>query len=680
MNLLDKISNFLKPKALDISENIDLNNVVGWRSVGGSGTYGYYQSNQYENGYSSISTLANGFLMIEPYTIDKSGKAVASNVLNRLYTPNKQMSATDFREALAVMTLVHDKVRIRVHHSGTRINANSITGFTFMENYSDTVVDGKRKYKLQNGESLTDDEVITLKSINPNDLNGGFSPSRAAKRWTDIDDYIADYQKGFFKNGAVPSGQFIITARSGTEFNDIVDKLQSQHRGAGANNNVTYSYRPVDAQGKQQDSQLEWVPFSTQNKDMALKDLFDNANKKIDSVYGVPASMRGVNDTNTYASMRVDEVVLVKYALSPMTLKIWSKFTHELNRITGGLGVAITYDLEVPQIADEEKVKAEARKVDADTVAELVAQGFTLDSAVEYVKEGDLDSLIQTQKEDDEKPEVLDSTEASGTPDQPIDGYSKIISHIEKLMETKEAPKVKQIDVVDKELYIQKLSRVVKDQMKRQVEKAINDFNKTKAIGDTSSQEDKVFTKEMLALLLPLMEIYGNKTVNTGINLVLNAGLSTENIEKFKFTPDQTAEDIRNILNKGILEGTPKGQIEDQLRSVILGSENEYRVARLSRTEVNLSEGKASVSAMENIQRQTGYKIYKVWNISSSDPCPYCLSLAGKETLVDENFVDLDQHVHGVDGTTYVNNFKAADSGNLHPNCNCYTTYKVERN
>ncbi len=289
-----------------------------------------------------ISKLANGFAAVEPYTMDKTAKAVASNLLDRLYTPNTDMSAYDFREALMVMTCVHDKVRLRVHHGeGTNITAESITGFTFMEDYSENIVDGKRQYRMADGENLTDDQVITLKSINPMSVTNGFSPARAARRWTRLDDYIADYQKGFFENGAIPQGQLIITARTATEYNDIVDMLQRRHKGAGKNNNVTYTHRPTDQNGSPMNSQIEWVPFSSENKNMGLKELFEQVNQKIDSAFGVPASIRGVNDQNTYASVRVDEVIFVKYALNPMALKIWSKFTHELNRITGGVGVAI---------------------------------------------------------------------------------------------------------------------------------------------------------------------------------------------------------------------------------------------------------------------------------------------------------------------------------------------------
>jgi hypothetical protein len=406
-------------------ENIDLNQVVGWRSMGGSSTFGFYRDNQYENGYSSITKLSNGFADIEPYTIDKNGKPVSSNILDRVYTPNTDMSDYDFREALMVCYLVMDKVRLRVHHRSTRITAETITGFTFMEGYSERIVDGERSYMLPNGDILTDAEVLTIKSLNPYNVTDGFSASKAVRRWTRLDDYLADYQKGFFENGAVPAGQMIITARTASEFNDIVDVLQAKHKGASKNNNITYTHRPTDANGQPQNSQIEWVPFSTVNKDLGLKELFEQVNKKIDSGYGVPASIRAVNDNNTYASVRVDELIFVKYALGPTAKKIWSKFNHELNRITGGTGVALSYELEMPKIADEEKVESESKQIDAQIVSTLTAEGYTLDSAIDYVKTGLIETLKLGQAPTKEEPDILSPDEQRDTPDQPIDIYSK---------------------------------------------------------------------------------------------------------------------------------------------------------------------------------------------------------------------------------------------------------------
>lgn len=712
IDIRKKVREWIFPKAFDPLENIDLNNVIGWRSIGGSSAYGFYHDNQYENGYSSISKLANGFAQTEPYTIDNNGKPVASNLLDRVYTPNTDMSAYDFREALAVTSLVHDKVRLRVHHKGTRINVDSILGFTFMEGYTERIVGGKRDYMMSNGETLTDDEVVTLKSINPEDITGGFSPSRAARRWTRIDDYISDYQKGFFENGAVPSGQLIITAKTVGDFNDIVDTLQARHRGASKNNNITYTHRPTDQNGTPLNSQIEWVPFSTANKDMALKDLFDNVNKKIDSVYGVPEEIRGHLSNSNYASVAVAEKVFVKYALYPMTLKIWSKFTHEINRITGGAGVGISFDMEIPVVADEAKVESESKNIEATLINTLTMSGYSLDTIVDAFQLPVTYKLLRTDGKrpviDNDKPEVLSPEEARGTPEQPLDMYAKVVEYVDRRLErVKEIPaitspqkaKKKQLSEIDKELYEFHLARIIRRQMSRQVDRAIQKIDqaiKKKAYGDTTEEEDKEFTAEMLALMIPLMVIYGNRTVNTGMNLIIQAGLSTEDIKRFEFTPaqrkayeeylakigtgyaEQTAEQIRQVVGQSILDGLPKADIESRLGEVILGPENEYRVQRLARTEINLSEGRASVYAMDNIMEQTGYSIYKVWHTTGSDPCPFCEELDGTEVLVDQSFVSVGETVKA-GGEVFINNWTDVDSASLHANCNCITTYRVER-
>ena len=275
------------------------------------------------------------------------------------------MSGLDFREALSVMTLIHDKVFIRVWHKGSKPSESNIFGFSFLENVTCIeLADGSTAYRDLAGEIYKEDEVIVLKNINPYDLDRGYSVANAARNWARIDDYIASYQAGFFENGAIPAGQFLISAPTTQEFEDIVRNLKLKHKGADKNNNVVYDYAPIDpTTGKPATSAITWVPFNTTNKDLALSEIFDQVNQKIDSAYGVPASVRGVNDNNTYASVRVDQEIFINNAVRPFTTKVWTRFTFELNRITGGLGYALTFDLETPHVAEEDKAFAEAQRV-----------------------------------------------------------------------------------------------------------------------------------------------------------------------------------------------------------------------------------------------------------------------------------------------------------------------------
>lgn len=405
---------------------------LGWVKVAGS-TYDEWKSNDYENAYPSITKINNKFMKIRPYAVNAKGERIdtPTAVINALYHPNILNSSVEFREALSLMYLVHRKTHILVWRKegnlilpGGKITPQNIGGFTFMEGVVCVRVGGKNTYTVTTdtgSQTYTDDEVITLRGLDPYHINsGGFSATQSACKWTTIDDYIAQYQKGFFKNGAVPSGEFIITAPTATEFNDIVDKMQAKHRGASNNNNVVYTHRPTDqATGKPVQAQVEWVPFATTNRELSLKDLFEQANKKIDSAYGVPASIRGVGENNNFATARTDQQNFMENVVDPIALKIWTSFTHQLNRITGGLGVGIAYDIEIPALADEELVIEERGKVRDERAQAWLDKGYSISSIKKYLESGDLEDLeVEEVKEDDEDdPDVDEGNEVKNSPD-----------------------------------------------------------------------------------------------------------------------------------------------------------------------------------------------------------------------------------------------------------------------
>lgn len=406
---------------------------LGWVEVASGSTYDRFKSNDYENAYPSITKINNKFMMIRPYTVNENSKPVDSELKNALYHPNILNSGVEFREALSLMYLVHPKVHILVWRKefgtvlpGGKITPQNIGGFTFMEGVTAITVKGKTTYTITTetgSATYTDNEVITLRGLNPYAINtGGYSATEAAHKWMTIDDYIAQYQKGFFENGAVPTGEFIITAPTPKEFNDIVDKMQAKHRGAGKNNNVTYTHRPTDTvTGKPLNAQIEWVPFANTNKELSLDALFEQANKKIDSVYGVPASIRGVGENNNFATARTDQQNFMENVVDPIAMKIWTGFTHQLNRITGGLGVSIAYDIDIPALADEELVIEEKNKVRDERINLYLERGYSLSSIKNYLDTGDITKLSKEEVADDttgdDDPDVDTGDEVVKSPD-----------------------------------------------------------------------------------------------------------------------------------------------------------------------------------------------------------------------------------------------------------------------
>lgn len=671
---------------------------AGWHDVTGSSTsYEYYRNNDYENAYPSITKIVNRFMKIPPFAIDeKKNPVMKARAVEKLYHPNQQMSSVDFREALAVMYLVHPRTHILVWRledgqakPGGEITPDNIAGYTFLEKAVETTIAGKTTYTV-NGATYTDAEVITLKGMFPYNLARGYSATEASKRWSRIDDYIADYQQGFFRNGAVPAGQFIITAPTTKEYRDIVDMMKSRHRGAGKNNNVTYAHRPIDPNsGKPAEAQIEWIPFNVDNKNLDLKSIFEQVNQKLDSAFGVPASIRGVGENNNFATAQMDNRNFVENVIDPLTLKIWTRFTHELNRITGGLGYAISYELELPSVSEDEKVQAERSQILVETVTAAVALGFSVESVIAAIEAPEsFKQLVAgyTPPVTADNMDVDTGNEVEDAPVQPKDG--DIVS---KGAAKGTDPKAKVISPEQETITEQQLYTVAKRLLETQVDAAIKDI---KAIGDPTEDMLTAFVDDALRVITALLISQGQIEQALGLQLLAQAGIDTT-VMPFKLSPSQvsryrsylnsvaksysadTTAAIRAVLDRANADGWTAQQIKSGLREIV--KLDDYRVTRLARTETVRAGGNASLFSMEQIQDETEATIYKVWTTTSANPCPTCQSLNGLKVPLDKPFVARGATVTGTDGGIFVNNWIAADIASIHPNDECVITYEVVR-
>ena len=342
----------------------------------------------YDNLFPDVSRIAEQIATILPYAVDINGERVnpQPQAIVALYNPNREMSGLQFFETLATLALVHPTVYVLVHTvNDAPVTQDNITGYTFLEGITPRrYADGTVQYQLK-GRVLSSDRVLAISlNVNPYSVIDGYSPAVAARKWASLDDYIVDWNAGTFKNNAIPAGEFIITARTPDEFNDIVDEMERKHKGAGRNNNVSYVHRPTSAvDGKPLPAQIEWVPFAQSPKDLSLDAVFNQANKKTAMAFGVPEEIKGFVQNSNYASVATAERIFDKYTVLPKVTKIWAQFTHELNRITGGLGWAISFDYEPAQFADEDKVYAETTKIQLETLRSALEAGFSVESIVD---------------------------------------------------------------------------------------------------------------------------------------------------------------------------------------------------------------------------------------------------------------------------------------------------------
>lgn len=699
-NLLTRVLNSFRPKNAILDTSVL---EAGWHSV--SSTIEHYGDDRYENGYSSIRAIANRFMTIKPYAIDDNGKPLTTppNVLNCLARPNQDMSGVDFRDALSVMTMVHDNVYVLVHERygrGTRparegIREDQIGGFTFLENVLEVSIDGKIQYEVYSSgskEIYYPYQVIDLHDVNPKAISKGYSPSRAARRWTRIDDYIADYQSGFFHNGAVPAGQFIITAPTALEYQDIVRNLKKKHRGANKNNNVTYTYAPIDpTTGKPGQAAITWVPFNTTNKDLALKDIFEQANKKIDSVYGVSAFIRSIDEAPNFATAQVIERNFVENTVRPFALKKWGRFQHELNRITGGLGYGITFKLETPHIAEEQKSIAETNQVIWTTVKDMIATGFTYQSAVAtltlptnwlLLEEGEnKQTTINNPKTD-----VAEGDEVDDSPTAELGGRKGT------------NPKPLNLTTEDIPGFEARLEEPARALMQKQVNAAINSLDPNNVETEPTEEDKETFIDEMMVIIYLILLYGGVQQWDDGKALLREAGIAESLIPSGTYElseaaetryknylkniansyADDTAAAIRATLERASTEELSRAQTENALRSIM--NTDEYRIKRLAVSEINRSGGISSVEAMQKIQDETeGIEIEKSMVSSTGSPCEFCATRIGVWFPVDKTMVKKGAEITGVDGGTFINKWDNNQGHDLHANGKCVPVFRVVR-
>lgn len=631
----------------------------------------FYRFGSYDNTYPNITRIAEAMAEVMPYAIDKDGNRLDPQPrwIQVLYNPNKQMSGVDFFETMAVLGLVFPKVYILCWHAeggraiagGRNITAENIAGFTFLENpkVEYDSVSGMKTYTTRSlGEEhrYYEYEVIELSmSVNPYALLEGYSPSMASKKWSNTDDYIADYQGGFFENGAIPSGQFIITASSVEEFNEIVADMQLHHRGAGANNNVQYIHRPVNADtGMPMNAQIEWVPFQQPNNQLALKDIFEQANKKIDMAFGVPQEVKGYLTNSNYASVSVADYVFARRVVYPKLVKMWSKFTHEMNRITGGTGYAISFDYEIP-------VLEEQRKAQVENLSKILDKGFTLESAVEALQlpKSFLKLSLPDEPEKEEERSDIQDVDMRESADQRITSRKYLGEVKKKIAEAN--PKV---------------YKIVEDYTQEQVDSAVNQqtFDEKK--------NAKIFRALLLVALLEIVDESGTEQYAVGKERVENAGYDITATTEFR-VPEQleraygdyldgvtlsytedTSKAVKSVLEQAQTEGWSEAQTKEALANIM--ETDKWRIERIARTESHRSVQLGNLQAMRQLQSETGAKIWKVWHLNpmTENHCETCESLDGVRLPLGDSFGDF--------------NVGAGEIADAHPNCSCYLSFEID--
>lgn len=688
----------------------------------------------YDDIFPYTNAIAQRFCTVIPFAVDGNGDQIdpPPQAMSALYAPNDSQSCLEFLKFIAatILTQTHLDILVwtrdrngRVSPGGV-ITPDNIAGYTFLplgsrkhtnDNTGDYVhqvnmtIDGVRSPR-----TFTRMETIALGySQHPEDPTRGISPAMTIQKWATLNDCIADYEQGFFDNGAVPAGMLGVVADNAQDYTRTRDRLEDTFRGAGNNNGVIYNYIPVNPVTRKPEDhgKIVWVPFQQPNNSLDLPNLDSMVVNRLGSAMGVPDIVRGIDDSQTYDNAQMAERSFIENTLKPLLMTVWDKFQFELDRITGGLGYAINFQLDLPAQTDVEHIQAETQNTQVATLINLVNAGAKVGTAVRALGLPDEYADLELQPATSMAAPQITDTQQDEQPSQPIINISSRDVTTKDQAPFSHDPAHDHEDRFRKSLMgkarrdYDKVLTLSREMLEAVIEVARTSKNdKSDELGSiavewvdgtySAYQQRVIDYAKRNGVTLKQAVIELAKT-DPDIKAILDSYTSAEITSLFDWGEDlpdryktsyrdrlnQVALDsvhngfssVQDLLAKADEEGWSKWETEKALREFVNGP----RAELLARNELVNAERLGALYSASNMADDMGLDIVKVWSAVGSNPCPFCKHMDGESKPLHESFMELGESIE-VAGKTYVNDFASKQTCDGHPRCECVLTYKVK--
>nr|UVM92118.1 MAG: portal protein [Bacteriophage sp.] len=661
-----------------------------WQPMGGN-TIPMHDT--YDNIFPYVNAIAQRFSTVIPYAVTPDGRKIdpAPAALNALYAPNDTYSCLEFLKLIASGMLTQSHVDILIWTTegpGGNITPDNIAGYTILPSnsrvYNDSRSDWYHRVTMDLGNGprqyeFTRDETISLSySRHPNDPTRGISPAMTIKKWANVDDMIADYERGFFGNNAVPAGMLGIVSENAEDFQRNRARLEETFRGAGNNNGIVYNMVPVDptTHKPSQTSKLVWVPFQNSNDTLDLQTVSDVVNNRLANALAVPDIVRGIDNGQTYANAEMAERAFIENTLKPLCMTVWDKWQFELDRITGGLGYGITFDLDLPAQTEVEKAQAETQQIRINNLIQLVNMGATVETAVEALGLPDAYRRLNLHPNTmniPSLPSARNTTKAAkpvnDTPTEPhlLTATRTYVNHVIGLAKRSQ--------------------NSLHDNLKTIGDQWINDV-KNDLIAHLTEYARKTGLKLEQVITAwaethpdsPLAVEVQGYTQNDWQKLYDWAKLPTnmktaylDHLETIANTSSQTiTAKTLDLLTRADAEQWDAHRLRDELTR--FGNEHAELIARCETVQ---AQRLGSLYSARNLSETLGVRLQKVWRTTGDgNTCDFCRHMEGTTKPLDSTYMAKDA-VITIGDHSYTNSFEAMSTPNGHPRCRCYEDYEV---
>lgn len=656
------------------------------------------QLSNYENLFAQVRPLVDEMKVVMPYGVnDRGTKLPLSRTpeLEVLLYPNDQMGWSDFMDTMISTWLTEDELLIHVHRKGSR---KKVIGYTFLPPDCRVRVGDQIYYEFMDNDRLVrvspDDVAVLRYSRNPREVMKGVSPVSAVSLWAQIDDLVAQYQRAFFENGAVPATITFITASTREAYDRKRRDLEMGLKGARNRNKTIYAWRQMLDDGTTGD-EVEVKTIQPANSTLAIKDLNYVITDRLNKAIGVSNFILGDDSSAKYDNAELSDQQFTKRRVYPALVSLWSQFQHELDRITGGLGYAIQFDLEIPELTDRQRAKAEIARTESET-DRIKRETVAIDSAT-------LVNLIQAGAE------PAEAVEALGLGKQ-WEGVANSLAGDSVQDEGAEDEGEEQVDRLKAIRAAFDANRPKFGKDEKEVERI---YNLLMMVAEEYAKENPVNLDEI-----------GNEILNTLRALADQGALEgAEHIAGLKFDRPSVHEAIEEIVKRGVsdlgqefydnLETRVRDIVDnynlfarDTIREVLTTSQRENWSARqmqvaletampraraemIARNETHHAINSGRMAMDDEIAKNYGLSIMLEWNAHiDGATCDYCREMNGTKVPLGEAFPD-HVYVEEIDEETGEVVVKQAtvdpsifnDYGktpDAHPNCRCTFNEVVE--
>ena len=642
----------------------------------------------YENLFAQVRPLINEMKLIRPFGVNEKGEKIKSKQktpeLNLLDYPNREMGWAEFADLMFATWLTKDQLFIHVHFDEKRRN---VIGYSVLPSSTLTWNGNKFTWQTQDEDgsiiTLTSADVMTLRfSRSPDDPYRGVSPATASRAWAQTDDIVAQYQRAYFENGAIPATITFITASTREKYEQTRFELESKLKGAKNRNKTVYAWRQYLPGENQTMDEIEVKTIQAPNNTLAIDEIVKVINDRLNKAVGVSNFIMGDDSSAKYDNAELSQQQFIRNRVYPALITFWSQFQFELDRITGGLGYAIQFEIEIPELTERAKVKAETAEKNTDTIIKLIQAGADPTSTVKALELSP--AWLKVAAGIYTKALAAETTQNSTqAPLASADSFTH--AHDCQCIH----------DAIELTTDEQKIYDVLLDMANAIMrnDPGLSQEDVIQRITELLEAEGKKGHKKAIQRMLQLIE---NPEIREELekelkNITLNAAITDRIRARATLIVGNYDKEVRDQM-RAVLENTralTAAEIEQKLTEAIPRA----RARMIARTETTYAFKSVQIEDYLETEKRWGVKIQLTWKCQpDTATCDVCAAMDGETTTVGKAF----EHLLEFTEDTELPNGKTLDAGTIvewlpsewndqgkipqpHPNCRCYFEANLER-